>query len=64
MLSVCTLAAGRYHANQLAARLFVCSPVGRIRDISYVLSAAYFTRDGAGAHVKCDVRHFENINPV
>lgn len=46
------LAAGRYHASQLAARLFVCSPVGRIRDISYVLSAAYFTRNGAGAHVE------------
>lgn len=58
------LAAGRYHASQLAARLFVCSPVGRIRDISYVLSAAYFTRNGAGAHVKCDVRLFENINAV
>lgn len=40
VLSGCTLAAGRSHASKLAARLFVCSPVGRIRDISYVLSAA------------------------
>lgn len=57
------LAAGRYYASQLAARMFVCSPVGRIRDISYVLFTALFKHDGAEAHVKCDVRNFENINP-